>query len=158
VTTVTRFVTSPGRWQKSLASAASMADVVCLGAVPCRRSSTRRAARLRSLAAVVPGGSGARWREGARGAVLEHRSEARSAEVRAPVFAARSASASAPRRRSRRHHCSTAWRGARSRRRRAEERSSRAPQARAAARSRAPCPGPSATERSEFRSPPAVSA
>jgi len=34
-----------------------------------------------------PRRSRARWREGARGAVLEHRSEARSAEVRAPIFA-----------------------------------------------------------------------
>jgi len=73
------------KWQKSLACAASVADVVCLRAVACRRSSARRAARLLSLAA--PGGSWSRWREGARGAVLEHRSEARSAEVRAPVFA-----------------------------------------------------------------------
>ena len=31
-----------------------------------------------------PGGLRPRWREGARGAVLEHRGEARSAEVRAP--------------------------------------------------------------------------
>ena len=83
------FVTSPRRWQKSLACTASVADVVCLAAVACRRSSARRAARLLFLAAFLHGGLGprARWREGARGAVLEHPSEARSAEVRAPVFA-----------------------------------------------------------------------
>ncbi len=77
--------TSARKWQKSLACAASMADVVCLRGLRCRRGSARRATRLLSLAA--PGRSRSRWREGARGAALEHRSEARSAEVRAPVFA-----------------------------------------------------------------------
>jgi hypothetical protein len=83
--------TSARKWQKSLACAASVADVICLQALRCRRSSAERTARLLSLAA--SGGSRSRWREGAWGAVLEHPSEARSAEVRAPIFVARSASA-----------------------------------------------------------------
>ena len=87
---VTTFVTSPGRWQKSLASAASVADVVCPGAVACRRRSARRPARLRSLAAVVPGGSRARWHEGARGAVLEHRSDSEERRGPRPDVRARS--------------------------------------------------------------------
>ena len=89
--------TSPRKWQKSFGSTAPVADVVCLRSLRCRRSSARRAARLLFLAASA--GSRPRWREGARGAVLEHRSEgeetsaarpaadARSREVRAPVFA-----------------------------------------------------------------------
>ncbi len=102
------FVTSPGKWQKSLACAASVADVVCLRAVACRRSSARRAARLLSLAA--PGrspGALARGRSG-RGARAPQRSEERRGPR--PCLRARSASTSAPRRRSRRLRCSMAWR------------------------------------------------
>jgi hypothetical protein len=64
-----------------------VADVVCLRGLRCRRNSARRAARLRSSAALLHGGLG---RAGARAPGARCSStaaKARSAEVRAPVFA-----------------------------------------------------------------------
>ncbi len=147
--------TSPRRWQKSLAHAASVADVVCLRALQCRRRTAGRDARLRSLAAPGrPPAALARGRSG-RGARALRRSKARRGPrpVIAPAVPALQrrvgvADASAEERPG----------AALARdRRRAEERSSRAPEARAAVRSREPCPGPSATARRAHRTTTAVS-
>ena len=104
-----------------------------------------------------PGRSRSRWREGARGAVLEHRSEARSAEVRAPVFApvvpalqrrVGGADASVENGLARRSLAPTPGRGA--------QLASTAGACGGAFAS--DVTGPLATERSELRSPSAVSA
>ena len=105
----------------------------------------------------LSGGRRPRWREGARIAVLERLGEARCSEVRAPSsrsqclrFNAAALAATPPLKNglARLSPAPTP----------AEERSSRAPQARAAARSREPLTGPSATARGAHRTTAAVSA
>ncbi len=59
----------------------------CLPASPSMQKTFGEKGREASFFSRSPGGLRPRWREGARGAVLEHPSEARSAEVRAPIFA-----------------------------------------------------------------------
>ena len=92
--------TSARRWQKSLAHEASVADVVCLRAIRCRRRTAGRDARLLSLAAPGrPPAALARGRSGCGARAPRRRKERRGPR---PDLRARSASASAPRRRSRR--------------------------------------------------------